>query len=228
MEKQTLITAALLLSLLLPLSACDETSDSRIVIGRGDTIITTNDNAYIKPILVQVSNSNGAPQAGISVDISLRAISFTKGRFTFTEDPDLDGTPDLWEIATNAICNPEDANNNGRDDGGEDLNGNGTLDPALPTIIQHPSLLPTVGAGTATLVTDANGQGYFALSYPRSLANWVRIELLATAEDGLPENRGIDTFTLPIAISDIDDGTNDPPGGVVGPYGESASCNTTI
>ncbi len=217
-----LLTAAVLAS------CSAENNDSRVVIGRGDTIIADNTLSYQKAVLIQVSDNSGVPQAGISVDIRLRALSFNKGIFTFTDDPDGDGTPDLWTVTGSATCNAEDTNNNGVLDGAEDTNANGILDPAVPVIVQHPSELPTVAPGTATLITDSNGQGYFAISYPRSLANWVRIELTAIANDGLPENRGVDTFTLPILIDDINDASNDPPGGLVGPYGQSASCADTV
>lgn len=98
------------------------------------------------------------------------------------------------------------------------------LDPDTPTITQHPGEVATLLSGTSTLVTDNNGFGYFTLTYPSSEAQWVTIELTATAQDGLAQNKGIETFTLPVAIDDINTAENQPPGGSVSPYGQATVC----
>ena len=214
-------------STLMLLAGCgsSSTSNSRVVLGQGDILLADNPLLYLSPVVVQVSNSDGAPQQGVLVQISLRASSYTKGMFVFNNDVDSDGEFDQWRVNASAVCLPEDSNGNGILEPGEDVNGNGVLEPSVPTIAQHPTETPTVAAGTATLVTNANGLGYFVISYPRSEANWVTVEVTATVEDGLPENRASTNITLPILVDDIGDPLNDPPGGVVGPYGSSNNCS---
>ena len=208
------------------LSSCDtdEINTSRVAIGRGDTIIAFTEQQYQKPIAIQLSREDGAPQPNTSVIVKLKTLEYRKGFYSFTNDVDGDGTPDQWTINTSAVCAKEDANENAILDAGEDTNLNTILDPKSPTVTPHPTDTPTLTPGTSSLVTDNNGFGYFTLTYPRSEGSWVKVELTVTAQDGLPENIGRDTFYLPVLISDISDPSNDPPGGISGPYGTAADC----
>ena len=208
------------------ISSCDsdDSSTSRVSIGRGDTIIALTEQQYQKPVVLQLTTEDGAPQPNTSVIIKLKTLEYRKGFFSFTNDVDNDQSADQWEINTAAVCAKEDANENNILDAGEDINMNGIPEPKSPTVTQHPTDSPTLTAGTSTLITDDNGFGYFTITYPKSEAHWVKVELTVTAQDGLPENVGKDTFWLPILIADISDPTNDPPGGITGPYGTAIAC----
>lgn len=215
------------LSLTLALASCgSEDNDSRIVISLGDDIIELNSLQYQLPLVVQVADLTGNPQADTAVTLGIKITGFSKGRYTYTDtDIPPDGTLDKWAGTTTANCTPEDTNNNGILDTGEDTNSNGLLDPNIPTITPHPSLTPTLVNGT--LITDSNGFGYFTITYPKSQGTWVSVQLTATADDGLAENTGQSTFGLYILRSDLDNPEDLPPPFAISPYGPSAGCNTT-
>lgn len=233
MELNTFTKLLTAMSLSLALSSCgSEESTARVVIGVGDVIFSPTESQYQFPAVVQVAGLDGSPQANTLVTISVKTLTYTKGFQTFTREID---TPpvapaDQWEVtaANSLTCPAEDANNNGILDGTEDAgatgNGNGRLDPNTPTITSHPTELPTLTPGTATLITDNNGFGYFSLSYPKSESPWVTVEISATTQDGLIENRGIEQFSLRQAVDDVGDGAA-PPAGIVSPYGTTvATC----
>ena len=221
---KTLLTSGLIL--LLSACASNDGKDSRVVISAGDSIIPLNDIQYQLPFVVQVADLDGGPAANISVSLKVKVISYSKGSYTHT-DLDGDGTTDEWVRSESASCSAEDANNNGSLDAGEDANGNGLLDPKTPTLTQHDSETPTLIPGTSQLVTDSNGFGYFTLTYPKTQGSWVTVQIIATAEDGLAENRAIDEQRLYVALNDLKP-KDDPPAFVVSPYGTSGSCADTL
>ena len=229
MELNTFTKLLTALSLSFTLSSCgSDDSTARVVIGVGDEIFSPTSAQYQFPAVVQVAGLDGAPQANTLVTISVKTISYFKGQQTFTREIDTPAVPpaDQWEPIISATCTAEDVNNNGKLDD-VDTNGNGSLDPKTPTITSHPDELPTLTPGTATLLTDNNGFGYFSLSYPKSESPWVTVEISATTQDGLVENKGVEQFTLLQAVSDVEDG-GAPPAGVLSPYGQSAFCTDTL
>jgi len=213
--------------LALMLGACASSSDkdARVTISSGDSIVPINDLQYRLPFVVQVADLDGAPSDNVSVSIKVKITRYFKGSYAHT-DLDGDGTTDKWVKSDSASCNAEDTNNNGRLDAGEDLNNNGLLDPKTPTITES-STTPTLIPGTSELITDDNGFGYFSLTYPKTEASWVEVEITATAEDGKPENSDVETLRLYVALDDLDP-VDDPPAFVVSPYGTSSSCNDTF
>jgi len=222
-----LLPATLLLFCLISCNSEDNGSDSRVIISTGDTIIALNDLQYQLPVVVQVADITGSPQANAIVSIRLTAVSYNEGWYEYTDtDVPADGIPDKWTKATNVSCAVEDVNNNGLLDAGEDINNNGLLDPDIPTITAHPTLTPTILGGTSSLMTDDNGFGYFTLSYPKTEASWVSVQLIATAEDGMAENIGRDTFQLFTLLADHDPADN-PPAFVTSPYGTDLNCATS-
>jgi len=224
------------IGLLLLLTACYSESDnggsgdeeSRVVISTGDTIIPLNDLQYQLPLVVQVADSNGSPQANVTVSITLSTLDFQKGFYTYVDtDGDAENTPDKWVQTVTVTCPAEDINNNGVLDDGEDRNSNTLLDPDTPTITSHPDEEPTLLGGTSLLITDDNGFGYFTLSYPKTEASWVSVRVSVTAEDGLPENKGIKEIGL-FTLLDDHEPQDDPPAFVTSPYGSSGSCEDNL
>ena len=209
------------------LSGCgSDESAARIVLGDGNFILLPDgDLQYQKAFVVQVTDLDGVAVPNVSVTMSLRNVNYRKGTYSAV-DVDTDGTADLWGIvpATITTCTLEDTNNNGVLDAGEDINGNGTLEPTNPaSIIEHPSLTPTITGSTGKLVTDDNGFGYFVLAYPKSEAGWSTIDITATAEVLGTEENEIMRFTLSAASDDLTDLTVSPPG-YASPYGTAAVC----
>ena len=234
MDFKALSKILITISLSLLLSACggDGESDSRVVISGGDTIIVLNDLQYQWPMVVQVADSDGSPQANFTVSISLKTTGYLKGQFFHTDiDIPPDDTTDKWVQTIRLVCDTEDINNNIMLDAGEDTNGNGLLDPDTPSLTPHDGETPTFLTGTSTLVTDDNGFGYFTVSYPKTQATWVSVQITATVEDGLAENRSIEEFRLPASKVDINLPDDDAPAFVVSPYGSgffSAGCTDTL
>lgn len=212
------------------LIACDseDSSGNRVSLGTSNTLFSLGDLQYQEQFVVQVTNPQGDPSPNINVTFRLQPLSFNKGFYVATDiDTPPDGTPDRWEPFFSVTCNSEDANNNGILDAGEDVNSNGTLEPSVPAITAHPDpelAASTIIPGTTSLVTDENGFGYLAVTYPKSESSWARAQLTAEAQDGLAGNIATYSWTLRHLISDISDLTIDPPGGVSSPYGIVADC----
>jgi hypothetical protein len=230
MDISALSKQLITIGLLIFLSACSEDGgeiDSRVVIATGDTIIPLNDEQYQLPLVVQVADSDGSPQANAEVQISLTTISFMKGYYTH-QDTSLpaDGTTDKWLKVDNFVCPAEDINNNVKLDPGEDINGNGLLEPETPTITSHPTAEPTLIPGTSTIITNDNGFGYLTISYPKTEASWVVVRMTATTQGGLPENRDVYEFPLFVLLDDLVP-ADDPPAFVISPYGITADCTST-
>ena len=114
-------------------------------------------------------------------------------------------------------CLAEDENRNRVLDPGEDINGNGSLDP------QDPASLVATTDGRATLsggslTTDATGSGYVRLIYPVTNADWAEVEITALARGLGVEAK--DTFRtgLPMLADELNQ--NDyTPANYTSPYG---------
>ncbi len=218
----------ILLGMITLLSACasSDGEESRVTISAGDTIIPLNDLQYQLPFVVQVADLDGGPANNITVSFKAKVITYSKGVYIHT-DIDGDGTTDEWVRNASVTCNAEDVNGNGKLDAGEDINSNGILDPKTPTVTALTSETPTLTPGTSYLITDDNGFGYFSLTYPKAQGSWVTVQITATAEDGLAENRAMDEQRLFVALNDLKP-KDDPPAFVVSPYGTSSSCTDTL
>jgi len=217
------------IGLALVLTACGSGSDgdSGVVVSYGDDIFVENDLLYKLPLVVLVSDSNGAPRANTKVTIELTAIFYYKGWYEHKDtDTSPDGITDKWVKEANLECAAEeDTNNNGiLDPFSEDVNLNGLKEPDLPLISDHPTLFPTLISGTPTLLTSDNGVGYFALSYPKTEASWVKVRVTASI-DGSPTNRDFKEFSLLVALADLVP-VDDPPAFEFSPYGIDLDCTS--
>lgn len=200
------------------LAACDSTEDaSRIVMGTGNKIVKLNELQYQKAFSIQVTDINGNPAGGTEVDIAVRSMEYHKGGYIVVDDN--------WSPVYAASCDAEDLNNNGFLDAGEDINNNGHLDPTNPaTISAHPSETPTYEPTTHSIVTDDNGFGYFAITYPQSEALWVTVRLTASARVSGSEATEVYEHRLTVLIDDLSDISISPPGGVESKYGVASDC----
>lgn len=220
------ITSLSILPLLLLACDAQDSDGNRVSLGTAVTLFSLGELQYQEQFVVQVTNPSGDPSPFTSVTFSLQPLGYNKGYYVETDiDVPADGTPDRWVPYFTASCDTEDLNNNGILDAGEDVNANGILEPRVPTITAHPDLVPTITSGTSSLVTDENGFGYVAVTYPKSESSWVKMQLTAFAQDGLPGNTAVYSWTLHHLIADVDDVTTNPPGGVVSPYGLAANCS---
>ena len=207
-------------------AACDSEDDgNRVLIGNSNELFELGQLQYQEEFAVQVTDMDGAPSPNSIVTIKLAPLNYNKGQYVPGDtDVPADGIADRWIPSVAAICPTEDINNNGALDAGEDLNGNGFLDPDVPTLTPHPVETPTITAGTNTLITDENGFGYFAITYPKSEGAWSSVSVIVQVDDDLPGNIAAYTLGLGVLIKDLNDLTVNPPGGVISPYGTAANC----
>ncbi|MAL99878.1 MAG: hypothetical protein CL583_15670 [Alteromonadaceae bacterium] len=189
----------------------------RVSLGTGNEIEEPNSTTYRKPWSVFVSDATGAPIADAQVELSLLPIYYWEGEYVAVASTP-GGTPDKWarsiSLVSGESCVAEDLNGNGILDTGEDVNGNGTLEPTNP------------GTVPGRVTTNSEGSFEFGLNYPQSHCNWVGVEL--TAKVGVQGTETISRarFTLSCLADDLNNLDIEPPGGIVGLYGNASSCAT--
>lgn len=217
------------LPLLVGLSACGgEEAASRLVVGPAKNLLSPNDMQYQQGFVVQVTDTEGNPAPATIVSVEMVPVRYFKGEY-LAYDSSGDGEADEWRLSYSASCEAEDANHNGVLDAGEDINGNGTLQPTnAATLALHPSETPTFTPGTEKIVTDSSGFGYFSVTYPASQAVWSRMRITVSANVRGTEDREQYEFTLFVAESDISSFPIAPPGGKDSPYGTAASCSSPL
>lgn len=221
------VKKAVLISFLaiLTISCGSDENIYRVVLGTTNILSKSSSGLqYQMPFVVQITNIEGTPASNVVVEFSVAPTKYHKGYYQATDlSNPADAIPDEWRGVYTASCDIEDVNINGRLDTGEDINGNGVLDPTNPaTISAHPTLTPTINNISGFIQTDENGFGYFVMSYPPSEALWVDIKLTAIAAgNSEPE---IYQTTLPVLSTDIADLGISPPGGVIGKYGNANVC----
>jgi len=187
-----------------------------ITLGTGNEINEPNQAQYRKEYAVQVTDSQGAGVAGVTVQMRIQSNAYFKGFWAY------DTVATQWVQVVNAgPCADEDVNRNGVLDPGEDNNANGTIEAGnIATVAAQSS-------GSGTFTTDDNGFGIVDVIYPQDFARWVDVTLTAQATVQGTETTETARFVLPIAASDVTDENTNPPGNP-SPFGQSASCADTL
>lgn len=227
-----ILKSSIILILLLYVIGCgsDETA-SRITIGTGVTIYELTEQQYQFPFTVQVTDINGIGTPYQKVTLRAVPVSYRKGSYQLI-DSDGDATIDSWGIddpntpgLDYITCTKEDTNQNGVLESGEDINGNGILDPTNPAAIgPHPSEIPTL-TGNGLLVTNEFGFAYFSITYPKSEALWSTVKISASTDVTGTESTESFSFVLLASQSDLESIDTAPPGGVQqGKYGTASVC----
>ena len=182
-------------------------------IGTGNLIETPDSTKYAMPWTAVVTDANGNPVVGATIQVSVVGVRFFKGRYFWN------GVVWVPRGETSSLspfaCRSEDANENLRLDTGEDLNSNGTLEPA------------NIAAGIVNSEgsrTDSTGFANLELRYAREYANWteVRLRVTITTIAGT-EGRADRTIVLPVLAADVTTETNSPPG-AISPFGQIGDC----
>jgi hypothetical protein len=209
-------------------------------LGTGSTI---GENAaktqFQLPYVVQALDSGGNPVANALVTLTIHSLApvnpvinnvqyaptppnylaespayaaFWKGTYVL-------GTSEwIWTPVSGGAdgCLNEDENGTGVYEASEDLNQNGRLDPGD---------VAAVSPGSVT--TDSTGSASLLVSYPESYANWVQVNLTATATVSGTQTSVSRVFQLPILSTYLTTITSTPPG-YVSPFGSlSPSCAST-
>jgi len=136
------------------------------------------------------------------------------GNMDVDEDTDNDGLLDVWtedwdgdgDVVADST---EDTNGNGLQD--EDYNVNRRLDPG------------TVLSISGDAETNEFGEVVFALRYQKDYANWVDVEITATAQVVGSDSSISSAFELIPTADDVKDIAKAPPG-AISPFGNGDSC----
>jgi hypothetical protein len=204
-----------------------------IAAGTGNQIVELGTVELGQSYLVLVNDGQGDPVPSAEVTVVARPVKYKKGRLVQIDTSvPADSTPDVWGFDSSGLnsveCTAEDVNNNGRIDAGEDIDGDGVLDPQNSVSIRATTEAletPTVVGGVIT--TDVSGRGYFLMSYPRSHARWATIELEITARFGNTESTARILSGLSGVASDYTDLAVSPPG-QISPFGINPGFGTTL
>lgn len=190
--------------------------------------------------VVQVADGAGKPIEGATVQLSIEPIEYyegflglvdTLGNTQATAADPATWSADRWAVVSRATCATEDQNGNRILDAGEDLNGNGRLDPQDSALV-GPIVDETTGEnieatieGNGVLTTNASGSGFFNVVYPVSNALWSRVRISARAQELGVESADHFTTVLKAIASDMNAVDAEPPNSV-SPYGTDLNCVT--
>jgi hypothetical protein len=234
MEKgmDRLITVAIAAFLTVTAVACDDLPEdaAHIQLGTGNGIYTLNDTQYQLPLVVQVTDVDGNPAPDSLVRIRVVPTEYRKGQYIWLDDT---LTPVFlladavsWGRLTSVVCPAEDTDLDGVLDTGEDTNTNGVLDPSnAATATAHPSNTPTLDPASNRITTNSSGFGYFTLTYPKSVANWVTVRVTASVSVSGTESTQTYDVNLVAVNTDMANVSVSPPGGSIeSPYGVAAVC----
>jgi hypothetical protein len=184
-------------------------------VGTGNEIEVPNITTYRMPWTAVVTDGNGNPVAGATIQASLLSTRYRKGYYVWGGSS--------WDRQIMATCLSEDRNGNLRLDAGEDDpahaewtgNGNGRLDPGN---VAAASIVSEGGK------TDPSGFASLRIDYPKFYGGWVEVRLRVTITT-IAGTEGTDerVFVLPVLAADL---TNEqvPPPGQPSPFGLASEC----
>jgi hypothetical protein len=178
-----------------------------ISIATSNEISNLDPTTYKKDFSVYVTDAQGAPAAGKTVNLSVFPDLYLKGSLEKTEDEGW-----AYDASSPIVCANEDVDKNGILNAGEDVNGDGRLNPGLPIVVSP-----------ATVTTAANGFATFSLVYGENYAPWLNVLITARAAVGGTESVQTQAYFVRGSAADFDGDT--PPAGVVSPFG-TGSCTS--
>ena len=129
--------------------------------GSGNALDGSDSSTYRKTYTVFVTDAAGNPVPDVIITAAAWPKLYYKGYLQYSD------AAASWVVAQHQECPNEDNKHdrNGMLDPGEDVNGNGHLDPGIPL---------NVSTGGKT---DSSGTTTVTLTYPRDRANWLNLEL---------------------------------------------------
>lgn len=184
-------------------------------VGTGNQIEVVDATTYSMPWTAVVTDGNGNPVTGASIQASLLSMRYRKGYYVWGGS--------AWDRQVTATCLSEDRNGNLKLDAGEDDplhpewtgNGNGRLDPG------NVATASVVSAGGKT---DASGFASLRIDYPKWYGGWVEVRLRVTITT-IAGTEGTDerVFVLPVLAADLTNEQVSPPG-QPSPFGMASEC----
>jgi hypothetical protein len=185
--------------------ACPAQATSTLTVASQPLAITLGDNnelqkgtsnlTYIKRFDVAVADAAGNAVANAVVSASVDITHYLKG---------------LTYNGSKVACLNEDTNRNGFLDVGDDVNGNGKLEPRKADVI-----LSFLGTNT----TGANGRMQIQVEYPQNVATWLSYTVRVTTNVAGSEGTDSKDYLTSFIKGDEENGSFLTP-----PYG-SGPCN---
>lgn len=202
-----------------------------ITLGTGNTLFEPDTARYAKEWSISVTDVQGRPVAGQSLQASIRSKRYMKGQLAWA-DP-----PGVWTYAAGSplYCADEDSNKDGiLDLATEDTNGNGRMEAgnialvaAVPSSASASAPCAALNAqgAAADVVTNSQGNARVCVFYPQNYAEWVEVTLTATVPVGGSEFSSSSVFALQVLAGDVDSETDAPPN-QFSPFGTDPDCGT--
>lgn len=197
-----------------------------VTIGPDDTISETADGLrYLVKYVVQVVNASGQAKDNVTITPTLDIVGFEKGHFTYDTVNERwvkvrtsNGTyPDVDIPAITYLgCANEDVNRNGINDVGEDLDGDGVLEPRKSDVA-----ISFVETGVNK--TDATGAVALQVTYLKNVAMWGRIKIYV--KGAVSGTEGVGTFETVLPAPQTVINREAVPAFATNPYGDNASCS---
>jgi hypothetical protein len=183
-----------------------------IQFGTGNKLIPLNTAVLQQEFAVFVADNAGNPVKDVAISASAWAVNYSKGSFEQVP-PDAPATGVQWAHHLVKTCPNEDIHRRGIFDPALDTNKNQILDPGVPLTV------------TVSGKTDALGLATVWLRYPADRAYWNDVELQVSGTvAGTETTPSARIFTLAGIASDYAN-RDQPPPGLISPYGVAASCS---
>jgi hypothetical protein len=164
-----------------------------ISLGTGNDIEELNSKTtYGKDFVVIVTDANGNGVANVPLSVRILSLIYFKGSRVLAGG--------VWTTPSGTACVDEDVNRNGVLDPGEDFNSSGRIEAG------------NIAAVTGSATTDATGQATVRVTYPQAYAQWVYVQLSASATVQGTEYVRTTNFNLPGLADDFNNPQVSPPG----------------
>ena len=185
-----------------------------VSIGSNEKVyIGTADLTYQRRFVVLVVDASGAAKENVQIKPSIDIDRYYKGEFVRIGGAWTPGYIDSLGAPTAVVppsCFNEDINRNGVLEAGEDLNGNGSLEPRKSDVA-----VSMIGGS----MTNASGIAVVQIEYPKSLGSWARVKILVSAT-GVSGTEGRTTWTEVLPVPGPDITATTAPAFISSPYGQ--------
>ncbi|MFT0772329.1 Ig-like domain-containing protein [Psychrobacter aquimaris] len=177
---------------------------------------------YFQKGSISVLNSTGKPAINQPVSINLNPSSYGKGQWGVFRNITLDRN--VWDRVPYTSCSNEDTNNNGILDLGEDVNGNGQLDPINVVAVLDKDGNEVGSSQNFNFITDSAGKVDFSIRYPKEYAEWYQAKVTVNTNVDGSESQQSRLISFPVLIDDVDISVPTRPNWV-SPFGTNPSCS---
>ena len=185
-----------------------------VTIGSNEKVyVGTADLTFQRRFVVLVVDASGAAKENVQIKPSIDLDRYYKGTYIRAGGSWVPGYFDALNAPVSAVpaaCFNEDINRNGVLEAGEDLNGNGSLEPRKSDVA-----VSMIGGS----LTNAAGIAVVQIEYPKNLGSWARVKILVSAT-GVSGTEGRATWTEILPVPGPDLTATTAPAFIYSPYGQ--------